>query len=124
MEAKHAPSARSRTSIRVEHAGRSIEVPLVRDQFEELTADLLERTAYTIAATTRRRRPPMEGRRRACSWWAGPRACPWSRACCSKLTGIEPDRTVNPDEAVARGAALYAGYLLASQAGGGVQPSR
>jgi hypothetical protein len=34
------------------------------------------------------------------------------------LTGITPDRTVNPDEAVARGAAIYAGYLLAKQGGG------
>ncbi len=29
-----------------------------------------------------------------------------------KLTGLAPDRTVNPDEAVARGAAVFAGYLL------------
>ena len=35
-----------------------------------------------------------------------------------KLTGIEPDRTVNPDEAVARGAALYAGHVLAAAGGG------
>ena len=36
-----------------------------------------------------------------------------------KLTGIEPDRTVNPDEAVARGAALYAGHVLAEAGRGG-----
>ena len=33
-----------------------------------------------------------------------------------QLTGIEPDHTVNPDEAVARGAALYAAFLLAKEA--------
>ena len=38
-------------------------------------------------------------------------------ACCRQLTGIQPDRSVNPDEAVARGAALYAGHLLAERAG-------
>jgi hypothetical protein len=38
-----------------------------------------------------------------------------------KLTGIEPDHTVNPDEAVARGAALYAAYLLAQEDRGDTQ---
>ncbi len=32
------------------------------------------------------------------------------------LSGILPDRSVNPDEAVARGAALYAAHLLAKRA--------
>jgi hypothetical protein len=36
-----------------------------------------------------------------------------------QLTGLVPDRTVNPDEAVARGAAIYANYLLASKEQGG-----
>ena len=35
-----------------------------------------------------------------------------------QLSGIEPDHTVNPDEAVARGAALYAAFLLAKEGGG------
>ncbi|MCP6768709.1 Hsp70 family protein, partial [Klebsiella pneumoniae] len=33
-------------------------------------------------------------------------------------TGRTPDRTVNPDEAVARGAALYTKYLLGSRSPG------
>ena len=33
------------------------------------------------------------------------------------LSGMEPDHTVHPDEAVARGAALYAAYLLAKESG-------
>ncbi|HEV3024018.1 MAG TPA: Hsp70 family protein, partial [Pirellulales bacterium] len=32
-----------------------------------------------------------------------------------QLSGIKPDQKVHPDEAVARGAAIYAGYLLATQ---------
>jgi molecular chaperone DnaK len=38
-----------------------------------------------------------------------------------QLTGLEPDHTVNPDEAVARGAALYAAYLLGKESGGHAQ---
>jgi molecular chaperone DnaK len=36
------------------------------------------------------------------------------------LSGKEPDHTVNPDEAVARGAALYAAYLMAKERGSGL----
>jgi hypothetical protein len=35
------------------------------------------------------------------------------------LSGIQPERSVNPDEAVARGAALYAGHLVARRSGAG-----
>ena len=102
--------------------GRSLEVPLVRDQFEEMTADLLERTAYTsrqlLAAAGLQwkevNRILLVG---------GSTRMPMVPRMLQKLTGIEPDRTVNPDEAVARGAALYAGHLLASQAGGRGPPS-
>ena len=38
-----------------------------------------------------------------------------------RLTGLEPDHTVHPDEAVARGAALYAAYLLGQEAGSHAQ---
>ena len=47
IDAKHALQRRSRTTIRAEWAGQAIEVPVTREQFEELTADLLERTRYT-----------------------------------------------------------------------------
>ena len=47
VEAKHALSARTRTIVRVELAGQVVEIPVTRKQFEDLSADLLERTAYT-----------------------------------------------------------------------------
>ena len=102
MEAKHSLS-RAAATIRVEHRGYALEVPIRREQFEEMTADLLERTAYTsrqlIAAAK------LHGRTStAFSWWAARPACRWSPRMLQKLTGIQPDRTVNPDEAVARGA--------------------
>ncbi|MEK6247361.1 MAG: heat shock 70 family protein, partial [Planctomycetales bacterium] len=34
-----------------------------------------------------------------------------------QLSGIAPDRSINPDEAVARGAALFASYQMAKQSG-------
>ena len=48
VEAKHTLSARSRASIRVDYAGPvAAKCQVTREQFEEMTADLLERTAYT-----------------------------------------------------------------------------
>ncbi len=117
MEAKHALSARTRASIRVEHAGRSVDVPVTRDQFEEMTTDLLERTSYTsrqlLAAASLQwkdvNRILLVG---------GSTRMPMVARMLQSIAGVEPDRTVNPDEAVARGAALYAGHLLAERGGG------
>ena len=118
VEAKHTLSARGHAAIRVEFAGIALEVPVTREQFEEMTADLLERTAYTsrqlLAA--------------AGLQWSdvarillvgGSTRMPMVGAMLQRLTGIAPDRTVNPDEAVARGAALYAHYLLCAPERGG-----
>ena len=117
-EAKHTLSARGRAAIQVEHDGRSSEVPITRQQFEQMTADLLERTAYTTRQLIRA----------ANLQWAqvsrvllvgGSTRMPMVSQMLSEMTGIAPDHTVNPDEAVARGAAVYANHLLAEQFGEG-----
>ncbi len=115
VEAKHTLSARGRATIRWEHAGAAGEVRLTREEFEEITADLLERTAHTTRALIGT----------AGLEWAdvsrvllvgGATRMPMVRRILEEMTGLAPDRTVNPDEAVARGAALYAGHLLAEKA--------
>jgi molecular chaperone DnaK len=118
MDAKHTLSARSHTSLRVEHAGQVLEVPVRREQFEELTADLLDRTAYTsrqLLATAKLQWKDVQ----RVLLVGGSTRMPMVARMLSQLTGLAPDRTVNPDEAVARGAAIYANYMLAKAAGGG-----
>jgi len=122
VEAKHALSARARTLIRVEHAGRSAEVPVSREQFEEMSADLLERTAYTIRQLLSAASLQWKDVSRILLVGGATRMPMVSRKL-QELTGILPDRTVNPDEAVARGAALYAKYLLSPLEPGGPAPS-
>jgi molecular chaperone DnaK len=111
-DAKHALSARNQATLRLDYEGHAIEVPLTREKFEDLTGDLLERTAYTtrqLIATA------------GLSWKdisrvllvGGSTRMPMVPRMLRQLTGMEPDRSVNPDEAVARGAALYANFLLA-----------
>ncbi len=115
-EAKHTLSARSKAVVRIDHGGQTLEVHVTREQFEDLTVDLVERTAYTtrqVLATT------------GLSWSDVSRALlvggstrmPMITRMLEGLSGLAPDRTVNPDEAVARGAAIYAGYLLAARDG-------
>jgi molecular chaperone DnaK len=120
VEAKHTLSARSKVTIRVEHAGVVGEIQVNREKFEELTGDLLERTSYTcrqLIATAR-----MDWRNvNRLLLVGGSTRMPMVSAMLQKLTGFPPDHTVNPDEAVARGAALYSSYLLAKRAEGGSQ---
>ncbi|MCL4190736.1 MAG: Hsp70 family protein [Thermoguttaceae bacterium] len=116
LEAKHALSARSRATIPFDFAGHTAELHVTREQFDDLTADLLERTACTTRqlVTT------------AGLGWnqidrvllvGGATRMPSVVRMLSEMTRREPDHSVNPDEAVARGAAIYAHWLLAQQAG-------
>lgn len=113
-EAKRTLSARHSATIRVDHAGSSTTVKVTRELFEQLTADLLERTAYTTRQVL-----SVAG----LSWSdigrvllvGGATRMPMVGRMLEQLSGLTPDRNVHPDEAVARGAAIYAGYLLATQ---------
>ncbi|MGE0605744.1 MAG: Hsp70 family protein [Pirellulales bacterium] len=121
-EAKHTLSARGRTSVHLVHDGKSADIPITREQFEERTADLLERTRYTtrqLLATA------------GLEWkdiskillTGGSTRMPMVVNMLRTLSGKEPDMSVNPDEAVARGAAVYANYLLASKGETGHAPT-
>jgi molecular chaperone DnaK len=110
-EAKHTLTARPKTTLTIRLGGHTLELTITREQFEELTEDLLERTAYTsrqvIAAA-------------GLTWQqinrillvGGSTRMPMVPRMLEKLTGQKPDHTVHADEAVARGAAIFAGYVL------------
>ena len=117
MEAKHALSAgRALRSAWNMRAGRP-NVPIAREQFEEMTADLLERTAYTSRQLLSAAGLQWKEVNRILLV-GGSTRMPMVARMLKELTAIEPDRMVNPDEAVARGAALYAGHLLAERSRG------
>jgi molecular chaperone DnaK len=115
MEAKHTLSARSRAVIQINYQGRSSEIAVTREQFEELSADLLERTSYTLRQLLAAAKLQWKDLQRLLLV-GGSTRMPMVARLLLGLSGIQPDRTVNPDEAVARGAALYAGHLLAERA--------
>jgi molecular chaperone DnaK len=121
-DAKHTLSLRHSTTVQVEHAGTHANIPVTRELFAARTADLLERTAFTtrqLLATA------------GVSWdqishvllVGGATRMPMVREMLHKLSGLEPDHRVHPDEAVARGAAIYARWLMDSKPTSGKRPT-
>ncbi len=123
LNAKHTLSARNRAVVHFEYSGFSADIPLTRELFEQRTADLLERTAYTTRQLVATAQIDWSDVSRILLV-GGATRMPMVQRMLTELTGKTPDHTVNPDEAVARGAALYAHYLLQkqSQQTGGPKP--
>jgi len=122
LEAKHALTARTHATLQVDYSGFSSEIRLTREQFEELTADLLERTRYTtrqLLVAAGLQWPDVA----RVLLVGGATRMPMVSRMLVEMSGIQPDHTVNPDEAVARGAALYADYLLHKQAESEAEPT-
>ena len=117
MEAKHTLSARSRAVIQINYQGRFAEAPSPASSSKRC------RPICWNALPTPRGNcwawPAWNGKTcSGCCWWAVRRGCRWSPACCKAFPAFSPIASVNPDEAVARGAALYASHLLTTRAGG------
>jgi molecular chaperone DnaK len=117
VEAKHALSARTRVTIRVEQGEVSGEIQVTREQFEEITADLLDRTAYTTRQLLAAIKLSWNDVQRVLLV-GGSTRMPMVSRMLARLTQLDPAKTVNPDEAVARGAAIYAAHLLEAKQGG------
>jgi molecular chaperone DnaK (HSP70) len=116
MDAKHTLSVRRRVVVDLEHQGRAGRLEISRELFTELTADLLERTAQaTRQLLADAKRPWSDISRLLLA--GGATRMPMVVDMLKPMSGMEPDRTLNPDEASARGAALYADYLLGKELG-------
>jgi molecular chaperone DnaK len=108
--AKRTLSERPRVPLFVHHLGSRLKVEISRAEFEEATAALLERTRLTTEIVVRQT---------GLTWAAidrvllvgGSTRMPMVGRMLASLSGKELDRSVSADEAVAHGAALYAGLL-------------
>jgi molecular chaperone DnaK len=117
MEAKHALSERSKTMVVCFHAGVRMRMEVTRQEFEDLIRDLVERTETTASLVVRQA---------GLDWTridrvllvGGSSRIPMVSQMLERLTGQQPDRSQSPDEAVAHGAALYAGMLMARGSSG------
>lgn len=110
-EAKHALSARMETRIPVSWNGKQSQVRLTRTEFETLTGDLVERTRMTCVSVLRDAGVKWSDLTRLLLV-GGATRMPMIQRMLAAESGLQPDRSLSPDEAVAHGAAIYAGLLL------------
>lgn len=110
-EAKETLSSRSKAQIECSFGSSSLRTDVTREQFQDLTLDLLDRTDFTVRQTLKA----------ASLKWTdidkvllvgGSTRMPAVREMLQSLSGKEPDTTLSPDEAVAHGAALRSAMLL------------
>jgi molecular chaperone DnaK len=115
-DAKRTLSARAKVSISCDYKSQATRVEVTREKFEELTQDLLNRTQFTTKQTLQA----------AGLTWndldyvllvGGSTRMPMVAKMLRQLSGKEPDASVAVDEAVAHGAALHAGIILARSRG-------
>jgi molecular chaperone DnaK len=112
-EAKRSLTSRSEAVVAVAHDGKRLRLPITRAQFEEMTADLLDRTVLTLRRLTRDAGVSFSEVTRLLAV-GGSTRMPMVAAMLQQETGLSFDRSLSADEAVAHGAAIYAASKLGS----------
>jgi molecular chaperone DnaK len=115
-DAKRTLSARTETTITFEHGGDVVRVPITRQKFEEMTADLLDRTRFTVTSLLQELGLKWDDLTRLLLV-GGSTRMPMVQRMLEEISNKKPDRSLSADEAVAHGAAVYAGLILGSEAG-------
>lgn len=113
-DAKHALSAREEVNLQFAHDGNRLRVQLSRDQFESLTGDLVDRTALTVKKVLREAGRDWSDLTRL-MLVGGSTRMPMIGKMLQSESGLATDRSLSADEAVAHGAAIYAGLLMADE---------
>lgn len=98
---------------------RQVRLTVTRDQFEEMTRDLLAQTEVVTNLTVKQSR--LRGSDQPLSWKdidqvllvGGSTRMPMVSHMLRRITGKEPDHSLDPDQVVSRGAAIFANILAA-----------
>ncbi|MHB1037550.1 MAG: Hsp70 family protein [Pirellulales bacterium] len=116
--AKIALSAEPQTTLTFRHAGKTISLPVTREQFDRMTADLLQRTHDTTELVLQQAKIKPEDLD-ALVMVGGSTLMPRVPEMLERVTGKKPDRGVSVHTAVAQGAAIHAAILEAQYRGRG-----
>jgi molecular chaperone DnaK len=109
-------SENTQTSITCRHKGKALTVSVTRDQFEALTADLLQRTADTTSLVLEQA-GLSPGQLDAVVMVGGATLMPQVPRMLEALLKQRPFRDISPYTAVAQGAAIHAAILEAKHRG-------
>jgi molecular chaperone DnaK len=115
-DAKRTLSARTKATIACDYQGHAVRVEVTRQQFQDMTRDLLDRTSFTTRQTLQAAGLEWRDIDRVLLV-GGSSRMPAVVEMLRELSGMEPDCSVSPDEAVAHGAALHAGLILSRHQG-------
>ncbi|CAK9115406.1 Chaperone protein DnaK (HSP70) (Heat shock 70 kDa protein) (Heat shock protein 70) [Durusdinium trenchii] len=110
-QAKRALSSLEKTVVMIEHGGDALRLPITRAEFEEQTEDLLERTLFTSSKVVRSAQLTWQDVTRILLVGGSTKMPAVERRLLDE-SGIQASKVLAADEAVAHGAALYAGILL------------
>ena len=115
-DAKRTLSARQKAIITCDYQGLSKRFEITREEFEQMTQDLLDRTRFTTVQTLRAAGLEWSDVARVLLV-GGSSRMPMVKEMLRQVTGMESDASSSADEAVALGAALHAGHILSLTAG-------
>jgi molecular chaperone DnaK len=113
-ELKHSLTVRKAVNVRIAHAGKVLQTKITREEFEEQTAHLLDRTRFTVRKLLND----------AGFQWSkidqvilvgGSTRMPQVSEMLMRESGLEPNMTASADEVVAHGAAIYAQTVAADK---------
>ncbi|MBQ4144903.1 MAG: Hsp70 family protein [Thermoguttaceae bacterium] len=115
-DAKRTLSARSKVTITCDYQGFSRRFEVTRDEFMQMTQDLVDRTRFTTVQTLHAAGLEWSDISRVLLV-GGSSRMPMVRDMLRQVSGQEPDASAAADEAVAMGAAIHAGQILSQNAG-------
>lgn len=117
-QAKIALTDSEQATIACRHDGKRLSVTVTRDQFEEMTADLTQRTLDTAELVLEQAKVKREDLD-ALVMVGGSTLMPAVQKRISEAMGVEPYKDISPFTAVAQGAAIHAAILEAKHRGEG-----
>jgi molecular chaperone DnaK len=100
----------TQTTVTCRHAGKALAVPITREQFESLTADLLQRTADTTRLVLEQA-GVVAKQLDALVMVGGSTLMPQVPRMLREVTGLDPCADISPHTSVAQGAAIHAAIL-------------
>lgn len=109
-------SKKESAKITVRHAGKAMRVEVTRDEFERMTADLLQRTADTTELVLEQAKATIESLD-AIVLVGGSTLMPQVPRMLENLLGKKPYDELSPHTAVAQGAAIHAAILEVKERG-------